>query len=77
MNTAQEIEFDDPPPPDAPPAALEGVVVNADELIPVDRLMASCEGVTAHDVAEAIVLEQQALAIAVIDDDLVETASAS
>lgn len=75
MNTqAQPADFDDPPPPDPPAATLALVpdVLDPAELIPVDRLIASCEGVTAQELAEAIVLEQQAFAITVIDDDLVE-----
>lgn len=73
----RETEVLDPPEPDA--ADMAGTAVTIPELvsdptalIPIDRVLKACEGITGQDVAEAIVLEQQALSITVIDDDLVE-----
>lgn len=75
MSTPQtQVDFDDPPPPDPEPMVRR---MTADDLKPtdvikIDQVLQSCEGITVQDVAEAIVLEQQALSITVIDDDLVE-----
>lgn len=64
-------ELLDPPEPDAV-IVPELVAADPAALINIDRVLQSSEGVTGQDVAEAVVLEQQALSVRTIDDDAIE-----